>query len=344
MMDEAQLNALFKTFNHKHILVVGDYFLDKYLQLDRTLDEVSLETGLSAHQVTGIVHSPGAAGNVAANVRALGPQVTAISILGDDGEGYDLRRQLEEREIGLDGVLTSRERFTPTYTKPMMHEPDSTVHELERLDHKNRTPLPAELENALIAKLTSLVDSADAIVIADQVQERNCGVLSERVRGWLVGRAQQRRDLLMVVDSRLRVGEYRYMTLKPNERELLNAFGEVAEDEVSIAQASQLGLQLAARNEARVCVTCGSRGMIVCERRRAQRVPAIKVEGPIDIVGAGDTALASLACALSAGLSMTEAAWLANLAASVTIRQIGTTGVCTPVQLRNALTEARQGP
>src|SRR5881392_1652525 len=76
--------------------VVGDLFLDRYLDLDGTLTEPSLETGLDAYQVVRVRPSPGAAGTVINNLVALGVgRVCPVAVLGDDGEGYELRRALD---------------------------------------------------------------------------------------------------------------------------------------------------------------------------------------------------------------------------------------------------------
>jgi sugar/nucleoside kinase (ribokinase family) len=58
------------------------------------------------------------------------------------------------------------------------------------------------------------------------------------------------------------------------------------------------------------------------------------VAGPIDIVGAGDSTSAGVACAVAAGATLTEAAAFGNLVASITIQQLGTTGTATPEQVR----------
>lgn len=342
-MNEKRLNEILAGLKRIRILVIGDYFLDKYLLIEGSLSETSLETGLPAFQVTGIRTSPGAAGNVAANVRALGPRVTALTVLGEDGEGYDLRGRLLERGIEMDHVISSAERFTPTYTKPMMREPDGSEHELSRIDIKNRTPLPADLEDLLIRKLDDLTLEVDGVIIADQVQERNCGIITDRVREKLNSLAAKRPSLVYTADSRLRVGEYRGIYLKPNEREALYALGKPYEDGVGIAQASIAGQELAAKCGKTVFLTMGPQGILVCEPGRTQRVPAVAVKGPIDIVGAGDSVIAGITCALCAGASPVEAALVGNLAASVTIRCIGTTGTASQAQVRAALAEWQAG-
>ena len=152
-MDQERLQTILAGFAETRVLVIGDYFLDKYLDIDRRLAEISLETGLEAHQVVRVRTSPGAAGTVVSNLRALRVGVIALGVIGDDGEGYELLRGLTERGVDTSALLQSSALYTPTYTKPMMHEADGLVHELSRLDIKNRVALPRDLEDAIIARL-----------------------------------------------------------------------------------------------------------------------------------------------------------------------------------------------
>jgi rfaE bifunctional protein kinase chain/domain len=340
-MDTQRLNEIMQGLNRVHILVIGDYFLDKYMEIDARLDELSLETGLVAHQVTGIRTNPGAAGNVAANVRALGPQVSAVTVIGQDGEGYELRQRLEELHVNLDGVIASNERFTPTYTKPMMHEADGRVHEMSRLDIKNRAALKANLEEAVITELQDLLPHVQGVIIADQVPERNCGVITDKVRQALARFAGEHKEVVFIVDSRLRIGEYRNILLKPNEREAYHALGWQKQGLINLIEAETAGRELAARAGASVLLTVGDQGILACTGTDCQRIPTVKVSGPIDIVGAGDSAIAGITSALCCGASLAEAALFGNLVASVTIRCIGTTGTANQTQVRAALTEWR---
>src|SRR6516162_5610364 len=97
--------------------VLGDLFLDRYLDLDAGLTETSLETGLDAYQVVRVRPSPGAAGTVINNLAALGVRsVRVVAVIGDDGEGYELRQALNRLEIAdAQGVFSWEGRRTPTY-------------------------------------------------------------------------------------------------------------------------------------------------------------------------------------------------------------------------------------
>src|SRR5262249_19193376 len=120
LMDASRLRALLDGFPRHTVLVAGDFFLDKYLDLDPALSEPSLETGLEAYQVVGVRANPGAAGTVVNNLRALEVNVIALSVVGEDGEAADLRRGLAHIGVDLSGLITAPGRFTPTYLKPML--------------------------------------------------------------------------------------------------------------------------------------------------------------------------------------------------------------------------------
>src|SRR5437764_13984879 len=101
-VSRARLAELLGGFPSVRVAVVGDFFLDRYLVTDPALAEPSLETGLRARQVVARRSSPGHAGTVANNLRALGvPAVYACGFTGDDGEGFDLRQGLAARGVDL---------------------------------------------------------------------------------------------------------------------------------------------------------------------------------------------------------------------------------------------------
>lgn len=341
MMDRARLSKILAGFEHRRVLVVGDYFLDKYLDIDRALAKVSLETGLEAHQVFRVRVSPGAAGTVVSNLRALGVGVIALGVIGDDGEGYELLRGLREQGVDISPLLRTHGRVTPTYTKPMMHEGDGRVHELSRLDIKNRSPLPVALEETVITRLRELVPTVDGVIVADQVPERNYGVITDRVRGALIDLAGQYPQVIMAADSRVRIGEYRRIILKPNEREAAQAISPAQEGSVTFEQAKAAGLVLNERTGRPVFVTVGEQGVLICAEGDWQHIPAVPVTGEIDIVGAGDSTLAGIVSGLLCGASLAEAGLLGNLVASVTIKCIGTTGTASQEQVLDTLSHWR---
>lgn len=311
--------------------VLGDLFLDRYLDIDAALTEPSLETGLDAYQVTRVRSCPGAAGTVVNNLAALGVgRIYPISLIGDDGEGCELRQALDALGVvDTNGVYFWEGRRTPAYTKPMLHRAGEPPRELNRLDIKNRTPLPPAAEDLLLKALADAWDRLDALVVLDQVSEAECGVVTARVRERLATLAGRRPALFVLADSRERIGLFRSVALKPNRRECLLATGE---QDLSAAVARLA--RLAGRP---VFCTCGEEGMLLADPERGgslARIAGYAVDGPTDPVGAGDSTSAGIVCARAAGATPEQAAAFGCLAASITVQQIGTTGTATPEQVR----------
>jgi rfaE bifunctional protein kinase chain/domain len=322
--------------------VLGDLFLDRYLDIDAALTEPSVETGLDAYQVVAVRASPGAAGTVINNLAALGVRcIPAIAVIGDDGEGYELRRALADlRVVDTEAVVPRTDRRTPTYTKPMVHQAGRPPRELNRLDIKNHTPLPAAAEVAVLQALAKAWPQLDALVVLDQVDKRGNGVVTDCVVQRLAELGMAHADKLILADSRERIGRFRAVCLKPNQLECARALGgrKQAPDTIEACVA-----ELARRTGRPVFCTCGDQGIWVVDPRLESqwslRVPACAVVGPIDIVGAGDSTSAGIACAIAAGAGLEEAAAFGNLVASVTIQQIGTTGTASPDQVRQRWAE-----
>lgn len=338
-MSESRFTEILDAFSRLRIGVVGDFFLDKYLLIEPNLDEPSIETGLTAYQIIGKRRSPGAAGTVASNLHALGVgTIDAIGITGVDGEGLELRMELSNLKIQQQFFFAVEERFTPTYIKPMRLE-NGVEHEGNRWDIKNRMPLPPWIEYEIKLSLEKLIERIDAIMVMDQVSEVNCGVITDRVREKIAQLGEKYPEKIFFADSRERIGLFSNVLIKCNQYELVDLpQGREPSDE----QIEQNGWKMVQRTGRSVFVTLGSRGIWVFDRAKlddtnqVEKIPAIPIDGPIDICGAGDSVSSAIVAALCVGATLCEAAFFGNLAASITIRQIGTTGTATPKQLRQA--------
>lgn len=322
------------------IAVVGDYFLDRYLVTDPALSERSIETGLEARQVVEIRSSPGAAGTVTNNLSALGVGcIEAVGVIGENGEGTELVRGLVATGVRTEYLLRLRDRFTPAYIKPMVREGGSE-RELERLDIKNRTPLPPDAESHVIHALQTLLESrrppVNGVIVADQVTEEDCGVVTGRVRQALAHLARTHPEAVLYADSRARIGQFRNMIIKPNQAEAAAALGMERISNVDEAAVAAKALWERAGNT--VFLTMGPDGILVCTAEDCVRVGSVPVDGPIDIVGAGDSATAGIVTALCAGASPIEAAALGCLCARITITKLGTTGTASPQELAGLVT------
>jgi bifunctional ADP-heptose synthase (sugar kinase/adenylyltransferase) len=315
--------------------VFGDLFLDRYLDLDAALTEPSIETGLDAYQVVSVRSYPGAAGTVISNLAALGVgRIVPISMIGDDGEGYELRQALSRMpSVDLRCIVVTNERRTPTYTKPMLMAAGQTARELNRLDIKNREMVPTEVETKILELLESVWNVCDAILVLDQVSEADCGVVTSKAREHLSLMADPKP---VIVDSRERISLFRNVWLKPNERECLLATG--CDDLHSAVR------QLAEGTQRPVICTRGDKGTLIATTATSELlvVQCYPVNVPIDTVGAGDSSSAAMACALAGSADLQQAAAFGNLIASITIQQIGVTGTASPERVRARWWEVEQ--
>jgi rfaE bifunctional protein kinase chain/domain len=333
MLTTALIETILTTIPQRTIGALGDLFLDRYLDIDAALTEPSIETGLDAYQVVQVRSCPGAAGTVINNLVALGVgRIVPISMIGDDGEGYELRQALQRMlSVDLANLVVAAERRTPTYAKPMLCQAGAVPRELNRLDIKNRRPLPSAVESQVLELLTANWSTVDVLLVLDQVSEPDCGVVTARVRDRLAELGARDPSKIVIVDSRERIGLFRHAWLKPNERECLRAVEQTDDLPAALRRLSQ-------RAGRPIVCTRSEKGMMVVESDGAEpiEVPAFPVSGPIDSVGAGDSSSAAMACALACGANLAAAAAFGNLIASITIQQIGTTGTASPQQIRQA--------
>jgi bifunctional ADP-heptose synthase (sugar kinase/adenylyltransferase) len=344
-MQPGRLQELVSQFPKRRIAVLGDFFLDKYLEVDPALAEPSLETGRVAHQVIGIRRSPGAAGTVVNNLAALGAgTLHAIGAVGDDGEAYDLCQGLARLHCSTEGLIRSPDLLTPTYLKPCDCNVTGLEAEHSRYDTKNRRPTPAAIVERLAAELERVLPQVDALIVMDQVDLADCGVVTATLRNRLALLAKQFPKVLFWADSRRFIRQFRNVTIKANQFEAVHRLNPAVGEVVALEELKRLVPQLRAEMGSAVFVTCAERGILVSDPE-VTLVPGVTVTGPIDPTGAGDSATAGAVLALTSGATPPEAALVANLVASITVRQLGTTGTSSPAQLVGALAEwASQHP
>ena len=270
--------------------------------------------------------------------------IVPVAVVGDDGEGYELGQALDRLGVvDRKWIIQDRSRRTPTYTKPMLEEPGKPARELNRLDIKNRTPTPPALEAKLCEAIRKVEDSVDALLILDQVSEENCGVVTANLRAELSDLGSRRPKLLTLADSRERLGQFRNVGLKPNEAEKRGAAWGANTAGLD-AQAGAYRIQ-PVEMAGQIFCTRGERGITLADPGSAdvlvEDVPGYPVAGPIDVVGAGDSTTAAIACALASGTTTPQAATFGNLIASITIQQLGVTGTASPQQVRDRWRQVR---
>jgi rfaE bifunctional protein kinase chain/domain len=337
MIELQRLETLLRSFSEVSVGLVGDLFLDRYLEILPDVHEISLETGLEAFQVGQVRNQAGALGTVINNLIALGAgSLVPVSVIGKDGHGYDLMQQLQSSPVDCSHILQSTDRLTPTYTKPLRPDSQGARHELNRLDVRHREPLPVAIRNQLIEHLDVVFDQVDGLIVLDQIDQEDEGVVHREVRNHLAALARKQPNKLVFIDSRRGLSRFTFGTLKGNAAEIQAA----VPNELTVEAAA---CALAARTGRHVFCTLGEEGTLIgFPGGRFDRAPGCRVSGPVDIVGAGDSATSGIVLATLAGAAPVEAAIIGNLVASITVQQLGTTGTAAPAQVIRRWQETRK--
>jgi rfaE bifunctional protein kinase chain/domain len=325
-------------YHNLRVVVLGDFCLDRYLEIDPSRAETSIETGLPVHNVINVRPQPGGAGTIVNNLSALGiGTIYPVGFAGFDGEGFELWQALERvTGVELNFFVRTEERRTFTYCKPLVLAPGRAPVELNRLDSKNWTPTPGLVEDLLIRQLEKASELADAVIVLDQVDVPETGVVTRRVLSKLEGLAKDKPDMPILADSRRGLRGFPPVIFKMNAAELSALTG--ANKELKLENTKEVAGGLARKNGRSVFVSLAADGLVgATSLGETQHIAALPLRGEIDVVGAGDAVSANLTSAIAARASVLEALMLANAAASVVIHKLGTTGTASVAEIRDVL-------
>ena len=314
------LRAIVSRFGGRRIAVLGDVMVDRYLW--GRVERISPEAPVPVVEIERETVSLGGAGNVAANLSALGASPALISVRGDDEDGRVLVRTLEERGVRADSLIADASRPTTVKTRIVAYS-----QQIVRADRESRADAEGALLERLRAAILRELETAEALVVSDYGK----GVIHPGTLETALG-AARRRGIPVCVDPKdSHIDSYREATiLTPNQHEAGYVQGRRIVDEASLMEVGW-GLQKRLNTEA-LLVTRGPDGMSLFERGgRYTSLPTVARE-VYDVTGAGDTVVSVVALALASKADFISACRLANHAAGIVIRELGT-ATCSPAQL-----------
>jgi D-beta-D-heptose 7-phosphate kinase/D-beta-D-heptose 1-phosphate adenosyltransferase len=322
--------ALLDRMDGLPIVVIGDIMLDLYLWGDTA--RISPEAPVPIIEARNETVRLGGAANVARNIRELGGRPWLIGVVGDDHSGRDLRREIGSSGIAADRIFTDPTRRTTTKTRVVARH-----QQVVRVDREDVREIDgATLDRVREAAMTA-VRGAAGIVISDYGK----GVLVPSLLPGLLGEAIQRRIPICVDPKESHFQLYRGVTvLTPNLHEAGIAFGRRITDPETLHEAGHL---LRSRLEAKsLLITQGEGGMTLYEEDDTEtHYPALATE-VFDVTGAGDTVVSCFAMAAAAGGSLRSAALLANHAAGLVVREVGT-AAASPEAIRASISRHAKG-
>ncbi|MDB5115313.1 MAG: D-glycero-beta-D-manno-heptose-7-phosphate kinase [Mucilaginibacter sp.] len=293
------------------ILVIGDLMIDHYIWGDAT--RLSPEAPVPIVNVKNESTTLGGAANVAQNLVALGATVTLSGIVGNDSSGNDLAQILTNEGIATHTIIKDDSRPTTLKTRVL-----AGSHQLVRIDREVTDALSLDLENELISKLSACMDETDIIILSDY----NKGLFSPGLTQRLIEIAKEKQKKVIIDPKGLNYCKYKGAYLiKPNRKELAEA--AKVEKIKTIQDLQEAAKIIFAQTETEyLVVTLSEEGMVILSRDGYKALP-VKATAVFDVTGAGDTVIATIAYFLASGLSIEDACELANHAAAIVIRHVG---------------------
>ncbi len=314
----SRLLSYLDKFPKAKILVVGDLMVDHYIW--GNVSRISPEAPVPVVEVTDESIRPGGAANVFNNIVALDGQVDLCGVIGADEPGRWLQQEVKQCGASIDGLVSEDHRPTIQKTRIVAHS-----QQVVRYDREKRHPVSSSTQHKIFEFILNRMESpdgCDCLVLSDYAK----GVITQGLTQDLLSLAKKK-GVSTIVDPKVsHMDFYREVTVvTPNHLEASQASGVDIVDEQSLLEA---GHRLLKRlNCEAVLITRGEKGMSLFEKNGGVTHIPTMAKAVFDVTGAGDTVVGTLALALAAGATLTEAATLANYAAGVVVGIVGTATV-----------------
>ena len=307
-----QLEALLETMRGRRILVFGDVMVDCFIR--GVVDRISPEAPVPVVSVKSRENLPGGAANVIRNLLALGARPEIVALVGDDHDGRSLRSELVESGCGAAGLVVDPDRQTSVKTRVVAHQ-----QQVVRFDQETISPFSKAARQQLRQAIIAACAEVEGVIISDYGK----GVVDRELFDLLVAEAR-RRNLFIALDPKVANFDlYHDIDLvTPNAMEAGQACGfAVTSENLSVA-----GAQIKERFKSRsVIITRGEDGMAIFPESSPPVLLPTQAREVFDVTGAGDTVISVLTlAALGSGVSLEQAAMVANLAAGVVVGKTGT--------------------
>jgi D-glycero-beta-D-manno-heptose-7-phosphate kinase len=307
-------------FPDLRIVVLGDLVIDRYIH--GTTRRISREAPVLIVREESEDARLGGAGNVVANISAMGGRPLPVGLVGSDDAGNQLLEMLAARGISGESVMVDPNRFTTEKTRVLAGGKNTVRQQMLRIDRVNDEPITTAIRDMLVERLKRAIGEADALVVSDYDEGVIGGCVLDEVLNVIQTGATP-----VFADARQGIERFKgALALTPNEPELARATGIDVHKSSGLEKA---GRKLLADTQAEMLlVKRGNNGMALflpdCE---TLKLPVYGTAEVADVTGAGDTVIAAFALARMAGAEPADAMLLANMAGGIKVKKSGTAAV-----------------
>lgn len=298
----------FVQLKKKKIGVIGDFMLDSYTK--GSVKRISPEAPVCVLKVSKQQMQPGGAGNVVLNCLALGAEVCAFGRIGSDYSSGYLKSALHEAGANTSGLIYEKAFETPLKNRFM-----AGYQQLLRVDFENEEPATLDTKQELLTHFKHVFPSLDLVLISDY----NKGLLSKDFLKDILDLCHKLNLPVFVDPKGHDFSKYKGATLiKPNLSEAYLASG--LDEKASLEDVANVLMNHSSASY--LLITRSEKGMSLFDKDQRQDFPAMAKE-VIDVTGAGDTVISTLAVAFASGLELSSCVTLSNIAASCAIEKLG---------------------
>jgi len=312
MPDNILLERSFDAIRDCRMLVYGDVMIDEFIY--GSVNRISPEAPVPVLEFESHNSMPGGAANAARNAVALGADCSIIGCVGDDEDGRHLNLLLEEENIDAEGLLIDVNRLTTKKTRVIANS-----QHVIRIDRELVIPIDPKVEKEIKKCMSAKLDSIDVVLICDYAK----GSVTPDIAGWLIN-ACRKTGTPVVVDSKSSVPAIfaGVTSVTPNMSEARALTGLRDDNESDLNIMGSVLLDMFKSDS--VVVTRSEHGMTIFTRDNEPLHLAAYATEVHDVTGAGDTVSTVLSLGLATGMPLVDAALLANAAAAVVVRKVGT--------------------
>ena len=312
------------------VMVIGDVMLDRYVW--GLVSRISPEAPVPIVDVHDETSSLGGAANVATNVTSLGARCRLLGVIGDDAVGRELADRTGLLGVDIGGLVVDPGRPTTVKTRVIAHN-----QQVVRTDKESRGEVAGGPRDKILSAVMEALPECDAVIVSDYGK----GVINSDLLEKVIPAVRTAGKIITVDPKETHFRNYKRVSLiTPNQFEAGGAMGRRIDDERSLLEVGWEIMKLLESDA--LLITRGADGMSLFEKEgRFSHFPtaARKV---YDVTGAGDTVISAFTLALSAGATMAEAAQLANHAAGIVIREVGTASA-RPEELMESFEREAEG-
>lgn len=317
-MSTVRFEELFDQFNNIRVGVIGDVMLDTYMW--GRVDRISPEAPVPVVALQRKEYRIGGAGNVALNLRSMGAQVSVLSVLGKDDDGFALRQLFSDNGIDTAYLLESGARLTTSKTRVI-----SRNQQMMRLDNETTEDLAVEDALLLEAHVLRYLDEVKPHILI--FEDYNKGVLTEGIIDTVIRLCRERKILTAVDPKRKHFFSYRNVDIfKPNLKEVREGLNLI-DEEVTLSWLQSVHDQLYAQLGHRISfITLSEKGVFFNDNARSGLLTP-HVRQIADVSGAGDTVIAVAALVYAATGDIALMAAVANIAGGLVCEEVGTAAI-----------------